>query len=55
MDNESFLTRQQVAEKLGMSIRTLRRRLKKADIIIKGQFISQQVFRKIKKMICKIE
>ena len=42
MNQNSFKTRQQIAQELGVSYSTLYRRLKNADLNIKGNILDQE-------------
>ena len=50
MDQNHFKTRQQIAQELGVSYSTFYRKLKKANIEVKGNLINQDVELKIKQL-----
>jgi len=50
MDQNHFKTRQQIAQELGISYSTFYRKLKKANIEVKGNLINQDVELQIKKL-----
>ena len=50
MDQNHFKTRQQIAQELGISYSTFYRKLKKANIEVKGNLINQDVEFQIKQL-----
>ena len=50
MNQNHFKTRQQIAQELGVSYSTFYRKLKKANIEVKGNLINQDVELKIKQL-----